>query len=119
MEKKRRRALEHIHRLTLMEEMENRAELNIRTCVCVCVRASACVQRERGRGQMNSDIQMGTDRQQCPFYVSGAETTAKKQIEYTPLILQRDPLPFYLFLPPSHPFSFPQATANPLLHTPK
>lgn len=38
MEKKRRRALEHIHRLTLMEEMENRAELNIRTCVCVHLR---------------------------------------------------------------------------------
>lgn len=38
MEKKRRRALEHIHRLTLMEEMENRAELNIRTCMCVHLR---------------------------------------------------------------------------------
>ena len=33
-EKERRRALEHIHRLTLTEEMENRAELNIQECVC-------------------------------------------------------------------------------------
>lgn len=46
MEKKRRRALEHIHRLTLMEEMENRAELNIRTCVCVCVHLRVCSENE-------------------------------------------------------------------------